>query len=116
MSPLDSVPVWSTTRPVSCGTATSAKAEQARQTSSATTQALTTDSARKAGCSGLFRGRRGWCRQGRGCRVRRVEIDLRRGRDLALILHGEIRHFLVAKRHRGQVGREGADAGGGGRD
>ncbi|MGX1040637.1 hypothetical protein AB7M41_000343 [Bradyrhizobium diazoefficiens] len=37
MSPLESVPVWSTTRPVSCGTATSAKAGNAEVRRSAKT-------------------------------------------------------------------------------
>jgi hypothetical protein len=40
MSPLDSVPVWSTTRPLSGGTATSAIAAKAQHTSSARMQAL----------------------------------------------------------------------------
>ena len=40
MSPADSVPVWSTTRPVSGGTATSAKAAKAQHSSSASREAL----------------------------------------------------------------------------
>ena len=56
MSDDDSVPVWSTTRPVSCGTATSASTIVARQTSSVASSALTADNARKRNRSRYFEG------------------------------------------------------------
>src|SRR3954469_22232232 len=99
MSDDDNVPVWSTTRPVNCGTATSASTIVAKQTSSAASSALTAERARKMDAP-LFRG----CRRGR------VEVDLRRDRDLALVIDGEVGLLLVAESHRGQVVREGADA------
>src|SRR3954447_7806851 len=96
MSALVSVPVWSTTRPVSGGTATSAAARLAQHIMSAT---RTTRAAVMA-----IRPRSGSFRR------RRIEIDLRRRRDLLLVLDREIRLVLVAERHRGQVVREGPDA------
>src|SRR6185437_1890025 len=108
MSPLDSVPVWSTTRPLRGGTGTCANAEtcvnarktkHAQHNSSATREALTAFIARKSGAQ-LFGGRG---------RRRGVEIHLRRGRDFLFVVDREIRLLLVAERHRGQIVREGAN-------
>src|SRR3954452_9872050 len=101
ISPLLSVAVLSTTRPVSGGTATSASAAKAKATSSARTEALATLIAGRSRCRGLLRGSR---RRGR-----RIEIDFWRCRNFLLVLDGKIRLFLVAEHHRGQVGRERAD-------
>src|ERR1700744_1681400 len=104
-SSFDNVPVWSTTRPVSGGTGTCAKAEtwanvvNAQHNSSATKEALTAFIVRDRLV--LF------SRCGRRCRI---EIDLRRGRDFLLVLDGKIGLFLVAEHHRGEVIRERADA------
>src|SRR5580698_5608745 len=105
ISPLESVPVWSTTRPVSGGTGTCARAEtwanvtNAQHNNSATKEALTAFIVRDRLV--LF----GRCR-----RRRRIEIDLRRGRDFLLVLDGEVGLLLVAEPHRGQIVREGTDA------
>src|ERR1700737_1717252 len=100
MSPLLSVPVRSPTRPVSGGTATSAEAAPNQHKVSATTNALAAFILDKMMVRLFSRRRRG----------RRVEIDLRRGRDFLLVLDREVRLFLIAERHRRQVVREGADA------
>src|SRR3954449_5234297 len=92
-----SVPVGSTTRPLSGGTATSASAEQAQHSSSARREALAAFIA-VCLCLPLLRGRR-----------RRVEIHLRRGRDFLLVLDRKIRLVLVAEHHRRQIVREGSD-------
>src|SRR3954453_1688679 len=96
MSALVSEPVWSTTRPVSGGTATSAAATLAQHIRSATRTARAAVMAIRP--------------QSRSFRRRRIEIDLRRGRDFLLVLDREIRLVLVAERHCGQVGRESPDA------
>src|SRR5262245_31886990 len=98
MSPAASVPVWSTTRPLRGGTATSASAEQAQHSSSARREALAAFIAIRL-FTALLRGRR-----------RRVEIHLRRRRDFPLVLDREVRLLLVAEHHRRQIVREGADA------
>src|SRR6202046_831539 len=90
ISPALSVPVWSTTRPVSGGTATSAKAAKAQHSSSSRIEALAADIAVNAGLFGR----------------RRVEIHLRRGRDFLFVLDREVRLRLVSEHHRRQVGRE----------
>src|SRR5215470_1433004 len=94
MSLLDSVPVVSTTRPVSGGTATSAKATCAQHRRNARTKALAADITRKETASGSLG----------------AEIDLRRRRDFLLVVDREIRLRLVAEHHRRQIVREGADA------
>src|SRR5580693_3440313 len=96
MSPLESVAVWSTTRPVSGGTATSARAAQA-QHSSARKEALAAFIATNL-VAGLF------CR-----RWRRIEIHLRRCRNFLFILDREVRLLLVSERHGRQIGRERAN-------
>src|SRR4051794_9950219 len=101
ISPLLRVPVLSTTRPLSGGTATSASAAHAKASISATSAAFATFIARPLASPRLF------CRCGR-C-GRGIEIDLRRGRDFLLVLYRKIRLFLVAEHHRGEVGRERAD-------
>src|SRR5205814_9807966 len=95
ISPLERVPVWSTTRPVSGGTASSARAGTTQPTSSARRTAL---AAFIAACR-LFRRRRRW-----------IEVDLRCDRNFLLVVDREIRLFLVAERHSGQIVRKGADA------
>src|SRR5262245_35612655 len=97
ISPLDSVPVWSTTRPVSWGTATSAKAGSAQPSSRASRTART-----------AFIANRSLARSLGGCRSR-AEIHLRRNRDFLLVGDGEVGLLLVAEHHGGQVVREGAD-------
>src|SRR6266700_3390075 len=92
MSSLESVAVWSTTRPVSGGTATSAAAAHAHTMKSATRMP-------RAGFIIVISFRR-----------RGIEIHLRRRRDLLLVLDREIRLVLVAERHRGQIVRKGPDA------
>src|ERR1700742_4191621 len=106
ISLLLSVPVWSTTRPVSCGTATSASAANAQQMSSATREAFARFIARNDLVRSFGR-RRGRCRRWR--RGRRIEIHLRRAGNFLLIVDREIGLFLVSEGHRGQVGRERAD-------
>src|SRR3954468_9572722 len=102
-SAADNVPVWSTTRPTSGGTATSAKAGdktgKIQPSSSASRMVLASLIAVKSCCRLFRRGRR-----------RRIEIDLRRDRDFLLVLDRKIRLFLVAEHHRGQIVREGTDA------
>src|SRR3984893_12874383 len=97
MSPLESVRVWSTTRPDSGGTATSARATKAQHTSSARRKAL----AAFIAAINLFELLR-------RCR-RRIEIHLRRSRDFLFVLDREIRFLLISERYRRQVGRERAD-------
>src|SRR6185295_8026285 len=92
------VPVWSTTRPLSGGTATSASAEAAQHSSNARREALAAFIADRP-LTPLLRGRR-----------RRIEIHLRRRRDRLLVLDREVRLLLVAEHHRRQIVREGADA------
>src|SRR3954471_19596181 len=101
ISPLLSVAVLSTTRPVSGGTATSASAANAKASISASSEALATFIAKPWLSPRLFgrRGRRGG----------EIEVDLGRYGNLFLVLDREIRLFLVAEHHRGQVGRERAD-------
>src|SRR5437588_5232371 len=94
ISPLESVPVRSTTRPVSGGTATSAKAAPNQHSVSARMKALAALIADKRMVSLL------------GRRRRRIEIDLGRGRDLLFVVDREVRLFLVSERHRRQVDRE----------
>src|SRR6202012_4057546 len=101
-----SVPVWSTTRPVSCGTATSASAANAQQMSSATREAFARFIARNDLVRSFGRRR---CRCRRCRRGRRIEIHLRRAGNFLLIVDREIGLFLVSEGHRGQVGRERAD-------
>src|SRR5664279_1577020 len=101
ISLLDSVPVWSTTRPVSGGTATSAKAAKAQHSSSASTEALAAFIAGSRPVVELFGG--GW-------RWRRIEIHLRRGRNFLFVVDRKVGLLLVAEHHRRQVVREGADA------
>src|ERR1043166_2069656 len=98
MSLLDSVPVWSTTRPVSWGTATSAMAGSAQPSSRANKTART-----------AFIADRRLTRLLGGCRSR-AEIHLRRNRDFLLVGDREVGLLLVAEHHGGQVVREGADA------
>src|ERR1700728_4602014 len=106
ISSLDSVPVWSTTRPVSGGTATWANAEtwanavKAQHSSSATREALAAFIARDP-VAGLLGGRG---------RRSRIEIHFRRGRNFLFVLDRKIRLLLVSEHHRGQVVRKGADA------
>src|SRR5437868_8731863 len=97
ISPLESVAVWSTTSAVNGGTATSPWAAPNQHSVSARMKALAADVADKLMVPLL--GRRG----------RRIEIDLGRGRDFLFIVDREIRLFLVAERHRGEVGGERAD-------
>src|ERR1700722_18641187 len=97
MSPLDSVPVWSTTRPDSGGTATSAEAANAQHISSATMAALAAFIAAVDPVVELL------------CR-RRIEIHLRRGRNFLFVVDREVGLLLVAERHRRQVVRKRADA------
>ena len=59
MSPLPSVPVRSTTRPVSGGTATSANAAEAQHSSSARNKLLAAFIAGKAGAPGYLEGAAG---------------------------------------------------------
>src|SRR3954453_22180271 len=101
ISLLPNVAVLSTTRPVSGGTATSASAANAKASISASSEALATFIAKPWLLPRLFRrcGRRG----------RGIEVDLRSGRNLLLVLDREVRLLLVAEHHRGQVGRERAD-------
>src|SRR5580704_3868187 len=94
MSLLDKVFVMSTTRPVSCGTATSARAACVQHSKSARTNVRAADITRKRLISGLFG----------------AEIDLRRRGDFLLVLDREVRLLLVAEHHRRQIVREGADA------
>src|SRR6202035_3115534 len=96
ISSADSVPVRSTTRPVSGGTATSANAGKAQPISSASMAALAAFIAANPVVELLGR--------------RRIEVHLRRGRDFLLIVDREVGLFLVAEHHRRQVVREGADA------
>src|ERR1700682_5885868 len=121
ISPLESVPVWSTTRPVRGGTATSAKAANAQHTSTPRMQALAAlIAAVNPAPIPEFASIRGnlLCEFGIGARVvellcggcrRWIEIDLRRGRDFLFVLDREIRLLLVSERYRRQVGRERAD-------
>src|SRR5271154_3028050 len=95
MSLLASVPVRSTTRPVRGGTSTSAAAAAAQHSVSATINALAADIAPKP-IVRLLSGRR-------------IEIDLRRGRDFLLVVDREVRFLFIAERHRGEVGRERAN-------
>src|SRR5260370_24599921 len=97
MSPLGSVRVWSTTRPDSGGTATSAKAANAQPTSSTRMQAL----AAFIAVVNLFELLR-------RCR-RRIEIHLWRGRDFLFVFDREIRLLLVSERDRRHVARERTD-------
>src|SRR6478752_3640820 len=99
MSPLDNVLVWSTTRPVSCGTATSAKAGINQPSTSASRTARKTFIADRSPRGALLCWRR-----------RRIEIDLRRRRDFLLVGDCEVRLLLVTEHHGGEVVREGADA------
>src|ERR1700745_1358287 len=95
MSPADNVPVWSTTRPDSGGTATSASATKAQHTRSARKDALAEAIiASQLRQLGLLR----WCRRG-------VEIHFRRGRDFLFVVDREIRLLLVSEHHPGQVVR-----------
>src|SRR4030095_15272418 len=98
MSLAASVPVWSTTRPLSGGTTTSASAEAAQHSSSARREALAAFIAGRLLTLLLC-----------GCR-RRIEIHLRRRRDRLLVLDREVRLLLVAEHHRRHVVREGSDA------
>src|SRR5512141_967226 len=98
-SPLESVPVWSTTRPESGGTATSAWAAKAQHSSSARKVALAAFIAVDGPAIELLCGG-GW---------RRAEIYLRGGRDCLFVLDREVGLFLVAEHHRRQVVRECAD-------
>src|SRR5450756_1217681 len=98
MSPLERVPVWSTARPDSGGTATSAAAAKAQHSVSARRQALAAFIAANLVVVELLCGGR-----------RRIEIHLRRGRDFLLVVDREIRLLFITERHRGQVIREGAN-------
>src|SRR5712671_29641 len=101
ISPLASVPVWSTTRPVSAGTTTSATAGagNTQPTSSASRTARAAFIAVPPLSPRLLRRSR-----------RRIEIHLRRDRNFLLVLDREIRLLLVAEHHRRQIVRKGADA------
>src|SRR6266403_4545707 len=93
---LESVPVWSTTRPDSGGTATSAAAATAQHIPSVRMQAL---------AAFITANLELLCR----CGGRWIEIHLRRGRDCLFVVDREVGLLLVSERHRGQVGRERAD-------
>src|SRR5258708_9918003 len=89
ISSLESVPVWSTTRPERGGTATSAAAATAQHIPNARMQAL---AAFIAANLELLCGRGGcW-----------IEIHLRRGRDCLFVVVREVGLLLVSERHRGQ--------------
>src|SRR6266446_3908229 len=96
MSPLESVPVVSTTRPDRGGTATSAAAATAQHITSARMQALAAFIAANLELL-CGRGRR-W-----------IEIHLRRGRDFLFVFDREVGLLLISERDRRQVGRERAD-------
>src|SRR6201991_1183905 len=96
ISPLLSVAVLSTTRPVSGGTATSASAANAQHSISARSEALAVFIA------GAFLRLPRLLRWS-GRRRCRIEIDLGRSRDFLLVLDREVRLLLVAEHHRRQV-------------
>src|SRR5215510_9470246 len=98
ISPLDSVPVWSTTRPVSWGTATSARTGSAQPSSRASRTARA-----------AFIANRCLTRSFGGCRSR-AEIHLRCNGDFLLVGDREVGLLLVAEHHGRQIVREGADA------
>src|SRR5262249_51895006 len=98
ISPLDSVPVWSTTRPVSWGTATSAMAGSAQPNNKASRTARA-----------AFIANRCLTRSLGGCRSR-AEIHLRCNGDFLLVGDREVGLLLVAEHHGRQIVREGADA------
>src|SRR5579859_6914660 len=97
MVSLVSVLVRSTTRPLSCGTSTSASAACAKHRRSASRTVLIVFTLIAPSLIGLLRRRR-------------VEVHLGRGRDFLLVVDGEVRLLLVAEHHRRQIVREGADA------
>src|SRR6266702_628840 len=103
-SPPLSVPVWSTTRPTSGGTATLARARldvqagKTQHSNSASRMALAAFMTVNS-CYRLFRRGRRW-----------VEIDLRRGRDRLLVVDREVRLFLAAEHHCRQIVRKSSDA------
>src|SRR6202158_1758453 len=119
MSPLDSVPVRSTNRPDSGGTATSAKAAKAQHRSSARKQAFAAVIAANSALIPNFASIRGTSHANFRIRARvvellcgrrrRIEIHFRRGRDFLFVFDREVRLLLIAERHRREVGRERAD-------
>src|SRR5947209_1544361 len=101
ISPLLSVAVLSTMRPVSGGTATSASAANAKASISASSEALATFIAKPSLSPRLF----GW----RGGRGRGIEVDLGRCGNFLFVLDRKVRLFLIAEHHRSEVGRDRAD-------